>query len=192
MKQNEKIILLFLMVLVLLFMAPNILNAVDYVFFLSGNYAGGLDVKNTNWSQKKDYGFLIIYDNGSITSGSVSSLAGSQIGAQVFFTPNIGISLSANFYFKKAEFDLDSIYKYHYVTQWGWDNSEDAGWTGAGNMKVTPINLNLVYSYLLFKNMNINIPAGRAFLRNSLRLGTKFDVLIIIPTSFILSIDTCL
>jgi hypothetical protein len=173
MKQNKKITLLFLIVSVLLFIAPNILHAVDYVFFLSGNYAGGLEVGDTNYSQEKDYGFIIINDSGSITSGSVSSFAGSQIGAQLFFTPNIGISLSANFYFKKAEFDLNSSYTYHYVTSWGWEDSESAAWTGAGDMKVTPINLNIVFTYPLFSKMNINITAGGTYFITKLNMNTN-------------------
>jgi hypothetical protein len=161
------------MMLILIFSAPDMLHAVDYVFFLSGNYAGGLDVKNTNWTQRKDYGLLVIYDNGFINSSSVSSSGGSQVGAQFFFTPNIGISLSANFYFKKAQFDLESFYTYHYVTRWGWDNSANADWTGAGDMKVTPINLSIVCTFPLFKNMNINFTAGGTYFITKINMNTN-------------------
>jgi hypothetical protein len=173
MKQNKRITLLFLIVSVLFFAAPNILHAVDYVFFLSGNYAGGLDIGDANYSQEKDYDIIIINDSGSIASGRVSSFAGSQIGAQLFFTPNIGISLSANFYFQKAEFDLNSSYTYHYVTSWGWDRSEDAEWTGAGDMKVTPINLNVVFTAPLFSKMNLNITAGGTYFITKLNMNTN-------------------
>jgi hypothetical protein len=173
MKHRKKIAISFLVAMTMLFIAPNSLFAVDYVFFLSGNYAGGLEVGDTNWSQEKDYGYLIIDDSGSIASGSVSSIAGGQLGAQLFFTPNIGISLSANFYFEKAEFDLDSSYTYSYITSWGWENSIDADWTGAGDMKVTPINLNIVFSYPLFKNMNINITTGSTYYITKLNMNTN-------------------
>jgi len=171
---RKKPFLLFSLVLfILILLTPCNLKGAEFVFFLSGNYAGGLDVGDTNYSMEKDNGYLVINDSGSITSGSVSSFAGSQVGAQLFFTPHIGISLSSNIYFKKAEFDLDSSYTYHWEAIWGWENTENAAWTGTGDMQVTPINLNLVFSYPLFSKMNINITAGGTYFVTKLNMNTN-------------------
>jgi hypothetical protein len=172
-KHRKRSILFFLVVFIMFFAAPSRLHAVDYVFFLSGNYAGGMDVKNTNWSQEKDYWYLVINDSGSINAGNASSFGGTQVGAQLFFTPKIGISLSANFYFEKAEFDLDSSYTYYYKTRWEWENSEDMDWSGAGNMKVTPINLNIVFAAPLFSQMSLNISAGGTYFITKVNMNTN-------------------
>jgi len=171
---KKRFSLSFLIVLLgLFFAAPDSMTATDLVFFISGNYTGGLEVGDTNYYREKDYGPIIIDDSGAITSGSVSSFGGTQAGAQYFFTPNIGISLSANFYFKKAEFGLDSSYTNHYVTVWEWENSEDAAWTSTGDIKITPINLDVVFAYQLFSKMNINITAGATYFISRLNMDTK-------------------
>jgi hypothetical protein len=157
---------LFLVLLVMLFAAPNILHSMDFVFFLSGNYAGGMEVGDSTYSRvKKYYTWTAVDDSGSITSSSVSSFAGGQVGAQLFFTPNIGISLSANFCLKKPEFDLNSSYTYR--------DSENTTWTGTGDMQVTPINLNVVFTAPLFSQMNLNITAGGTYFITKLNMNTN-------------------
>ncbi len=143
-----------------------------------GGLAGSPSISDSNYDFNGSLQHISVSHNGTISSEANSSFAGG-LGAEAFFSENIGVRLTGSFWSNNIKT------KSNYNLSWTWETgvtgSDGGSWNDTGKISIKTFNLDLVYKLNLPKQIIMELSGGPSIVRYKADLnsyGGGFYVLV--------------